>query len=188
MSLNIEKLEKVVLLNGGTYRARCPACAELGGDRKGNHLFIYADGKFGCAANPKDHEHRRQIHKLARSAPKTSFTIKAKPETPKFCIPIKRKPKGFYDPRTPRTGPANSLHITESIPAKKLLHTYDLETPVRNVRKPEELPFLTAAGDLVVPFCSNPRFHWWNGGQFSKQTRAQIREKHDARTQKNAPL
>jgi hypothetical protein len=184
MSLNIQKLEKVVSLADGACRARCPACAESDGDRTGNHLFIQATGKFGCAANPGDHEHRRRIYSLARSAPKPSFTIeKAKSKTPKFSIPIKPAPKGFYDPRTPRTGPANSLHITELEPPEKLLPAYEFESPVRNVRK---LPFLNSANDLVVPFCSNSRFHWWNGGQSAKQTRAQIPEKHDAWTQKNA--
>lgn len=58
----------------------------------------------------------------------------------------KPAPKGFYDPRTPRTGPANSLHITELIrPLKKLLPAYEFEPPVRSVRR----PFITAPGDLL---------------------------------------
>ena len=32
---------------------RCPACAAEGGDETGNHLIIYADGRFGCAKYPK---------------------------------------------------------------------------------------------------------------------------------------
>jgi len=29
----------------------------------------------------------------------------------------------------------------------------------------ERLPFLTAGGDLSIPFDSPARYHWWNGGQ-----------------------
>ena len=65
MSLNVEKLEKVVNMEGGLRRARCPACAESGGDRRGEHLRIYPDGRFGCCVYPKDKEHRRRIFALA---------------------------------------------------------------------------------------------------------------------------
>lgn len=44
--------------------ARCPACAERGGDRRGEHLVILPSGRFGCAAFPGDQEHRRRIFAL----------------------------------------------------------------------------------------------------------------------------
>jgi len=44
--------------------ARCPACAAEGRDRAGNHLYIGEDGRYGCAVNPNDAEHRKQIHAL----------------------------------------------------------------------------------------------------------------------------
>lgn len=65
MSLDVKKLEKVVDLADGVKRARCPACAEKGQDKKGEHLRIAADGKFGCCVFPGDREHRKRIYALA---------------------------------------------------------------------------------------------------------------------------
>ena len=41
-------------------------------------------------------------------------------------------------------------------------------------------PFLTAAGDLVIPFDSDPKYHWWKGGQSVKQTLAEVRARKAA--------
>lgn len=65
MGLDVKKLEKVVDLADGVKRARCPACAEKGQDKKGEHLRIAADGKFGCCVFPGDREHRKRIFALA---------------------------------------------------------------------------------------------------------------------------
>ena len=65
MSLNVSKLEKVRELAGGIVQARCPACAEGGNDRAGEHLRIYPDGRFGCCVHPKSGEHRKRIFALA---------------------------------------------------------------------------------------------------------------------------
>jgi hypothetical protein len=65
MSLNLEKLENVRKLDNGIVQARCPACAEGGNDRKGEHLRILADGRFGCCIHPKDGNHRKRIFALA---------------------------------------------------------------------------------------------------------------------------
>ena len=59
-SLNIALLEKVRHLPG-KITARCPACAEEGHDRTGNHLVIFDGGKFSCIA---DEGHRRRIREL----------------------------------------------------------------------------------------------------------------------------
>ncbi len=66
MSLDLSKLERA-RLRGGKVIARCPACAEGGGDRKGEHLVVYDEGRgaFACAANPHDREHQRRIWMLA---------------------------------------------------------------------------------------------------------------------------
>src|SRR6266850_5248547 len=65
MSLDPSKLQKVVELGEGVKRARCPACAESGSDKSGQHLRIYPDGKFGCCVHPGDVEHRKRIYALA---------------------------------------------------------------------------------------------------------------------------
>ncbi|KXU37858.1 hypothetical protein AXK11_01510 [Cephaloticoccus primus] len=66
MSLDLTKLENV-RERGACIRAACPACREVGADKKGEHLFICEDGKFGCVANQGEagREHRRRIYALA---------------------------------------------------------------------------------------------------------------------------
>lgn len=51
-------------MRGEKLIAQCPACAENGGDRGQDHLFIAEDERFGCVANPGDHDHRRRIFAL----------------------------------------------------------------------------------------------------------------------------
>lgn len=65
MQLSLEKLEELRHVGQCEYQARCPACAEEGGDRKAEHLRVFANGKFGCCANPKDKDHRQRITELA---------------------------------------------------------------------------------------------------------------------------
>lgn len=36
-------------------------------------------------------------------------------------------------------------------------------------------PFFTPGGDLSIPFASDPKYHWWKGGQSVEQTRAEVR-------------
>jgi hypothetical protein len=66
VSLNIDKLENIKIKDDHSVTARCPACAEEGHDRKGDHLFIADNGKFGCVVNPgtDGHEHRQRIFEL----------------------------------------------------------------------------------------------------------------------------
>src|SRR5215471_15600559 len=65
MSLDRKKLEKVRDLANGGLQAQCPACAEVGQDRKGEHLRISPDWKFGCCVFPGDRKHRSRIFALA---------------------------------------------------------------------------------------------------------------------------
>ena len=83
MSLDSSKLENLTKLSDDRLRARCPACAADGKDRKGEHLIIYSNGRFGCAAHQEDREHRSLIFKLAginrsRRAGVRSFPIEPK--------------------------------------------------------------------------------------------------------------
>ena len=83
MSLCISKLQNVRHLANGAVEARCPACAENGHDRTGEHLWIKPDGRFGCCANPKDGDHRKRIFALVGdSAPKA---IRVKPAAVKVA-------------------------------------------------------------------------------------------------------
>lgn len=87
MSLNINQLEKVRNLAGGRVEARCPACAESGNDRKGEHLLIKPDGRFGCCAYPKDREHRKRIFALVGDNSRKS--IEVRPARVKVVGPIR---------------------------------------------------------------------------------------------------
>lgn len=64
-SLDLSRLENV---HGGEDKtlARCPACAEAGGDSEGEHLFLNSEGAFGCIKfpGPEGAEHRKRIFAL----------------------------------------------------------------------------------------------------------------------------
>lgn len=66
MGLDLNKLEKAKR-KGSNIIAQCPACAETGGDRKGEHLFITDKGQFGCVLYPGQNgrQHRQRIFELA---------------------------------------------------------------------------------------------------------------------------
>lgn len=83
MSLNLNKLEKVRDVGGGMIHARCPACAEGGHDRTGEHLRIYPDGRFGCCVHPKDREHRKRIFALAgERSPRRGIVVRVSAKQP----------------------------------------------------------------------------------------------------------
>jgi len=79
MSIDISKLENVRKAGNKTI-ARCPACAESGQDRKGNHLVIDNDGKFACVMfqGASGHEHRKRIFRLVgiKETPKNTISVK----------------------------------------------------------------------------------------------------------------
>ena len=79
MSLEVSRLQNVHDAGDGV-QARCPACAEAGLDRKGVHLRVYKDGRFGCVvhAGADGVEHRKRIFALVGkpSQPKTGFTVR----------------------------------------------------------------------------------------------------------------
>lgn len=77
MSLNLNRLEKVREVGNGAIQARCPACAEGGHDRSGEHLRVYPDGRFGCCVYPKDREHRKRIFALAADASPRRIKVKS---------------------------------------------------------------------------------------------------------------
>lgn len=76
-ALDLQRIPGLKRCPGG-YRGACPACREDGGDRKGEHLFINEDGRYGCAAFKGDGEHRRRIFCLVgiKSAFPYSFPVK----------------------------------------------------------------------------------------------------------------
>jgi len=117
MSLDVAKLEKVRELAGGIVQARCPACAEGGNDRSGEHLRIYPDGKFGCCVHPKDGEHRKRIWALAgrklRLSPAESVSMRLKHSGGAV---ISQSVKTVLSVRTPRTPKTNSEIGVPAVP------------------------------------------------------------------------
>lgn len=79
MGLDISRLEKVRRRGSNTI-ARCPACAEAGNDRKGEHLFINANGQFGCVLypGPEGSSHRQRIFELVgiKDIPNNGFEVR----------------------------------------------------------------------------------------------------------------
>lgn len=68
MPLDISKLEHVKE-KGGKTTAACPACRKEGHDRKGDHLVLYPDGRFGCVVyegqSAESRAHRKLIWEMA---------------------------------------------------------------------------------------------------------------------------
>lgn len=125
MSLDVAKLEKVRELAGGIVQARCPACAEGGNDRSGEHLRIYPDGKFGCCVHPKDGEHRKRIWALAgcklHRSPAASVSLRLK--TPPALSA--QSVKAALTAGTPRTV---KTELQTSVPAVPTAAVVELRT------------------------------------------------------------
>ncbi|MDB6110471.1 MAG: hypothetical protein JWR69_2221 [Pedosphaera sp.] len=191
MSLKLERLEKVRELRGGGIQARCPACAEGGQDRKGEHLRVYPDGRFGCCVHAKDQAHRRRIFALAGDNTPKPFTVRVGMAKTVKTVPKSIKASLICPFGTLGTPIFNlrAYAIIESKHDNKGNKPKDLERPVPSVPnelvqpapqsatpKDESMPYCTPDGTLVVPFDSPARYHWWKGGQSVNQTRLESGE------------
>lgn len=133
MSLNLARVEKVREVEDGQV-GRCPACAEKGQDRRGEHLRIYPDGRFGCCVHPGDREHRKRIFALVGERSQRGIKIRmaavatggavqngilgrlgrvfSSPaevqKTPDAPDGVRRVEAGVLEIRTPRTGVGDS--------------------------------------------------------------------------------
>jgi hypothetical protein len=210
MSLDVAKLEKVRELAGGIVKARCPACAEGGNDRTGEHLWIYPDGRFGCCVHPKDSEHRKRIWALAgcklHLPPSGSVSLRLK--TPP-AMPAAKSVKAVLTVRTPRTVKTELEIGVPAVPTTPVVESRtartaevklracarvdsttanidtgdfpeklkDSKSAVRAAPTGERLPFLTAGGDLSIPFDSPERYHWWRCGQSVDATLQEVKER-----------
>lgn len=93
MGLDGSRLEKVRRRGSNTI-ARCPACAEAGNDRKGEHLFMNARGQFGCVLypGPDGSAHRQRIFELVgiKDIPDKGFEVR-KPLSPAIGVSVIQK-------------------------------------------------------------------------------------------------
>ncbi len=130
MTLDIENKLECVRHRNGKVVARCPACAEGGGDTGGDHLVILdgGNGPFGCIAyaGPAGHEHRRRIAQLAGTGP----TVSAKP----YSVP--RAPTRTARPLPPLHTPAQ--------------HHLDHIAKVRGWHTPDGMEVLVQRGQLFI--------------------------------------
>ena len=63
-TIDLPRLEKLRRLANGDVISACPACREIGGDRKGDNLRVFSSGAFHCIALPNDKEHNARIFAL----------------------------------------------------------------------------------------------------------------------------
>ena len=214
MSLDRSKLKKLRVLGNGGWQAQCPACVEGGQDRKGEHLRISPEGKFGCCVFPGDREHRRRIFALAGDhGPKA---IKVRVATAKVAVSVQldllgRLGRVFSNATERRDATAMNIgtlgtgtyliRVREEIEKdqiyiRKLIDNREpvpsvpvevrrrivepcRETGVPSVPKKVRLPYLTESGDLVIPFNSPERYHWWTGGQSIRRTKEELLERKE---------
>jgi len=108
MSLDVAKLQNVRKLEGGIVQARCPACAEGGHDRTGEHLRVYPDGRYGCCVHPKDGNHRKRIFALAGDRNPKTFGVRIKHSAGSAVRSVKAALAGFRV-RTLRTPVSHSV-------------------------------------------------------------------------------
>ncbi|HEY6154644.1 MAG TPA: hypothetical protein VIW07_12965 [Candidatus Udaeobacter sp.] len=80
MSLDLSKLDNLHEMAEKTI-ARCPACAEKGEDRSGDHLVVRPDGRFGCVVysgiTPEAKRHRSRIFALCGVHETSPLTVNA---------------------------------------------------------------------------------------------------------------
>src|SRR5690349_18383027 len=86
------KLENLQQHSDGKITARCPACAEKGKDKKGEHFAIFSGGEFACVAHPGSagKAHRARILKLAEASGAATRTNDA----PRGPTPVKIRRAG----------------------------------------------------------------------------------------------
>lgn len=181
MSLDLNKLEKVRAVGNGAVQARCPACAEAGQDRKGEHLRIQPDGKFGCCVFPKDHLHRKRIFALAGdSQPRiirgSSATGENFHSNQGFCIGTlgTAKTKSIENPESTigTLGTTLNPYTYENKLHKKLI---GFGQGVPSVPSSERMPYLLPSGNVIIPFDCPPKYRWWAGGQSRSETQAELK-------------
>jgi hypothetical protein len=118
-------LLKKLKQRGNKTVAQCPACAEDGGDKHGQHLVIYADGRFGCVANPGDRAHRRRIAELAGDPTRqaNAWTIKlrgkvvmasSEPKSPAVVILTSLARENFKKPKPSEQHPSETSDTTQA--------------------------------------------------------------------------
>src|SRR5262249_13314245 len=95
----------------------------------------------------------------------TTYSLRVREEFEKDQIYIRK----LIDNR----GPVPSVPTVEPVG--------QVERGVPGVPKQQKgrLPYLMASGDLVIPFDSPKRYHWWAGGQSIRRTMGELMERKE---------
>lgn|SRR5262249_5489263 len=140
MSLGFSKL-KNARERSGKIIGRCPACAEADHDRKGEHLVVSEDGRFGCVVYPGDgseaREHRRRIFALCGDHgikplavhPSSSASVSGTARTP--GTPVRESFKNFKTGLLGRLGRRFAVHAHSFSSAKSEPN----KSPIRDATK-----------------------------------------------------
>ncbi len=177
-----------VKVKSGYITAKCPACAETECDKKGNHLIVYDSGKFACVQHQgkAGGEHRKRIFALVgvssglKLPPKmfavttTNLKIHKKSVLNEENYNLGREGRFFsYSQEVPSKFSINIFKKVETpVPAvpngtKGDCHT----TPAKSIDETDwPQPYIDKNGTLVIPLNSEPKYHWWNGGQSIRGT------------------
>jgi hypothetical protein len=159
MSLDISRLQKVKK-RGSNIVARCPACAENGADKKGEHLFIRNGGQFGCVLYPSSagHQHRQRIFELAGDKEKSSNYITSSRSAFPTSMETSDQPRKFITVNKPSitNGPPKVLQ-------KDILGHLGHLFPTLCVEKHKNKPSIdiaTNTKDSAIPVPNVPQRHW----------------------------
>ena len=147
IKIDLSKLENVKH-HGSKVIARCPACAETGNDRKGEHLFIEQSDRFGCVVFPgaDGHKHRQRIFELVgiKTNVPSGFKIRKATSPTPSDQPIKKDILG-------RLGHVQSTHarkvidetpLIKEIPSEPLTAVPSVPEDSRHLYSPNELEML----------------------------------------------
>jgi hypothetical protein len=155
MSLDVAKLEKVRELAGGVVQARCPACAEGGHDRSGEHLRIYPDGRFGCCVHPKDSEHRKRIWALAgcrRTRPAAAaIYLRLKTPAPSPSTQSVTAVIAAFNSRTARTAKTEldyGVPVVPTVPVDEFRTPRTVEVKLRARARVDSTANINIGGDI----------------------------------------
>jgi hypothetical protein len=142
MAIDLSKLENIKQ-HGSKIIARCPACAETGNDRKGEHLFIEQSGRFGCVVFPGNdgHKHRQRIFELAgiKTGVPSGFKIR-KPS------PIASDNKPIQKDILGRLGHIQSTHARKAI---------DVTPPIKEIPREPLISVPAVPDDSQFSFTPN---------------------------------
>ena len=149
MGLDLPKLENV-RHHGTKVIARCPACAEAGNDRKGEHLFIESGGRFGCVVFPGTDgcQHRQRIFEM--TGIKTGVPNGFKIRQPSFSVSEK---KAIQKDILGRLGHIQTTHARKAID-EPVLQKENRNEPINSVPAVPEHgrhPVVSGAKPLYSP-------------------------------------